>query len=448
MKQAQPILARREERAGSASRRVAYYSLAHAAFTCLAGSFEMPMALRLIGKMELVALVYAFYYTTVFVGFALGLFLLREGRASLLFRLDLLLLASLAAGAALFFPAFRGLGALALYFIVRGLSEGIYWSARHRSLIWSLRDGARDDFVLKLQTLSVLLAVLLPLLSGAAVSFIDLGGGGLASARNPLLPGGYVPVFALTGLLLFIALLASPSLRIGRSPVSPRAALSLRRLPTGAIWRRYLLLLAFSGVAVTVGSGVLTFGVLKTEFKVGALSAGIALLSSFFFFLLRRLVARRPAAGNARSQGVLVGGLAEFLSRSIYALTPSAGGLGFKALLDGFAVPLKGLFGENIQRAEIERLSRESGASFAEISLFQEARLWLVRVLGCAGTGLAVFVGSAVLAGAGAGIPSQAEGAKAVARLLLGLAAPAALLECFLLRAMARRQGLQPATLP
>jgi hypothetical protein len=408
----------------SPKRCIAYYSLVQAAYTCLAGSFELPMAIRLAGGPQYVAFVYAFYYSTLVGGFCVGSFIGKGGRASLVFRLELGLLACLNFSAVAFFPLISGVPALVVYFIVRGSAEGFYWSIRHPSFLWSVKDSGRDDFSLRLQSASVIVSVALPLASGAIVSFLDPS----ALKANPLLPPGYLWVFLITASVLSLALLASPRFEIGRRSISFKRIRSLGRLPESKSYRAYLAVTASSGVAVTLSAGVITFGVLKTEFRIGALNASIAFLSGIFFLLLRRALAGRK---GARLGGVLSGAIADCLSRLLYSLAPGPIGLGLKTVLDSFAVPLKTLFGENVIRAHVERLSSLTGASVSELYIFQEYRLWLGRIASCAVVG-AVFA----LAGAGR-LPS---GGPAV-RVVLACAAPFAIAEFFLYRSFIREDS-------
>lgn len=422
----------KERLAGPASRRAAYYSLAQAAYACLAGAFEMPMAFRLAGRIDRVALVYALYYTTLLLGFVLGLILLREGKASLVYRLALGLLSCLCIGSAVLFPSMSGIPALVCYFFLRGLAEGLYWSARHRAFLWSVRDAGRDGFALRLQSLVVSLSVVLPLLGGFAITYF---GPMLLRVGEGPLPAGYLPVFLLSGFVTLVALLLSPRFAIGRSPVSFRAALGVFRLGEAVSWRAYIALVSFAGALVSMAAGVQTFGLLKTEFRIGAVNSGIALLSGGAFLLLGKLLAGRA---GARMGGVLVGALADFTSRAAYAFAPTTGGLAVKSVLDALAVPLKSLLGENVQFALIERLSRsgQAGAprapSAGELYLFREFLIWVVRVAACATTGLVLSCLSRAGGAAGAQAPSL------TGRLLLAASAPVALAEFLFVRSFAR----------
>jgi hypothetical protein len=318
----------------------------------------------------------------------------------------------------------RGIPALVCYFFVRGLAEGLYWAARHRAFLWSVRDAGRDRFALRLQSLVVSLSVVLPLLGGFAITYLGPRIGALSGGGG--LPSGYVPVFLFTGFVMLVALVCSPSLEIGRSPVSFRAAFNVFRLEEARSWRNYIAFIGLAGGLVTIAAGVQTFGVLKTEFKIGALNAGIAALSGLFFFTLGKYLAGRT---GVRTTGVLVGAIADFASRSVYALAPTTAGLALKSVLDALAVPLKSLLGENVQFALIERLSRKGKVSVAELYLFREFLLWVTRFAACAVTGLALFL----LARSGG-----QDSPRLTARLLLAAAAPFALVEYFCVQSFAR----------
>ena len=437
----------KERIAGPPSRRASYYALSQTAYTCLAGSFEMPMALRLAGRIDFVALVYGFFYCTLLAGFALGLVLVREGRASFVFRLQQGLLVLLCLGSAALFPLMTGLVALIPYFLVRGLAEGFYWAARHRSMLWAVRDANRDRFALRLQTMVVAVSVLLPLVGGLAITGFDLPGlahsgiGAAAAASAPpagRLPAGYIAIFLITGTAILAALAFSPDFRIGRSPLSFRTAISVRRLREAASWRVYIGMTAFSGVFVGVGTGVLNFGILKTEFRIGAFNASVALLSGLSFYLLSRFAAGRE---GVRVRAVFVGMLSELVSRFSYAFFPGPGVLVAKGILDSAAVPLKSLFGENVNFAVVERMAARSGASIAEIYLYREIRIWTFRMMACAAAGIAVALASPAIAAGAAGAAAGSElvaNGRAVGRFLLALAAPAPIAEAFLIRSFVR----------
>jgi hypothetical protein len=428
------LLRLKENLGGSPSRRAAYFSLAQAAYSCLAGTFEIPMALRLAGRVEYVVLVYAFYYSTIMAGFLLGLGLVREGKASRLFRLELGLLSGLNLGVALLYSKMTGIPALALYFLVRGLAEGLYWAARHRTMIWAVQDAGRDGFALRLQSLSVTVSVILPLVAGALISLLGAGRG----AVNPFLPPGYVPVFLFSSLILALAALASPRLEIGRNPLSFRRSFSFFREREIRRWKSYIALGSIGGSCFTVSAGILTFGILKTEFRIGAFNALVALLSALSFALLGRFLAGRK---GARLGGALVGSVADILSRSIYCAAPNAAGLMAKALLDAFAVPLKSLLNENVNLAYIERLCARSGASHAEVYLFRESVIWVSRSLFCAFAGGGLALASALGWGLAA---DPARGA----RFLLGFSAAFPLAEYLFIRSFARDNARAEASGP
>lgn len=418
----------KETLAGPPSRRAAYYTLAQASYSCLAGSFEMPMAFRLAGRIDLVAFVYAFYYTVMFGGFVLGMVLVRDGAATRVYRLALGLWSALSLSAAALFPFMEGLSALVPYFLVRGLAEGLFWAARHRAFLWSVRDSGRDGFALRLQSIVVSLSVVLPLIGGAAITYLSPSYGLTAGAGR--LPPGYIPVFLLTGSVMLLYLILSPRLDIGRSPLSFRSVSSVFRLSEARSWRFYTVMVGFAGALVTVCGGIQTFGVLKTEFRIGALNALIALVSSLSFLVLGKLFAERK---GARIKGVLIGAVADCSSRAIYAFFATTGGLMAKSLLDALLVPLKSLMGENVQFGLIERLGARSKVSASELYLFRELLLWASRCSAFIGTGFAFIAISAIASSSG----QAAMAPRLTSWILIGLSAPFALVEYFFVRSFA-----------
>jgi len=417
----------KENIAGSPSRRAAYYTLVQASYTCLAGSFEMPMACRIVGRIDLVAALYGCMYGFLFLGFALGMKFLRRGSASKIFRLAIILWACLSFSIVLFFPFIKGMGALLCYFVLRGLADGFYWSARHRSFLSSVGDAGRDRFALRLQSIVVSLSVIMPVIGGFAITYLGQKTNLSPAHAAGTLPAGYMPVFLLAGVVMLIALVLSPTLKIEPSPLSFRTALGALVNPDSRQWCVFICIGGVVGAMLAVAAGIQTFGLLKTEFKVGALNASIALISSFTFFILGKLA---PKLRKMRLGGVLVGSIADFLSRCIFALAPTTIGLVIKSLLDALLVPLKSLLGENVIFALISRLSAGNDTnSIAELYVFREFFLEFSRIVGCFAAGI-IF-----LAISSAGIQDAPAWA---ARALIGLSAPIALVDFLFIRSFAK----------
>jgi MFS family permease len=363
----------------SGGRRIAYYTVAHTLYSLLAGGFEIALILRLTGSFERVVFFNLLYFIFLYAAFALGTVSMRSGRASRLFRWDL----SIQVLGSLYVMAmFAHLGnsqILAAFFLFKGTAEGLFWSSRHSALIHCVTDDRRDHWALALQTVTIIMGVILPVLSGFAISYLVLPVP-LPSGTSPL-PAGYYPVYALTAILVLLALLASPRLTIPRQRVSLRSLARLVWAPQKLVWLGYLAASTVAGFTLATALGVLNFAVLKTEFNMGLFSSWIAVASAVFFFGVRRLVRRVPVP---RIRMVLVGGSGDFLSRLVYTLFLTVPGLVGKSLLDSFIVPLKGLFGDNILRRRVELLMATRGVSAAEGLLFQETVYFLARMVGCA----------------------------------------------------------------
>jgi hypothetical protein len=358
-------------------RRVTFFTIAHSLYSLLAGGFEIALILRLTGSFERIVVFNLLFYVLLYLSFLGGTFLIRSGKASRGFRLDLL---SQVCGCAYMMVCFNRLAhpaVLAGFFLFRGISEGLFWSTRHSALLYCVADRERDHWSLVLQTITIVLGVILPVLSGFAISYLVLPA---PSGSTNLLPAGYFPVYALTGILALGSLVCSPYLTIPSQSVHLRRMASLSRVPASRTWVAYLALGAFVSFSVTISVGIMNFYVLKTEFNMGLFSSWIALASAAFFFGIRRLL---RTFNLTRVKLVLAGSSGEFLSRLVYFFFPTVTGLVGKSLLDSFILPLRGLFGENIIRRRIELLTASRGLSLAEGILFQETVLFMARVFCC-----------------------------------------------------------------
>lgn len=361
----------------SGGRRVAFYTIAHNLYSLLAGGFEIALILRLTGSFERIVFFNLLFYVLLYVAFIGGTLLIRSGKASRGFRLDL---AVQVLGCGYMMVNFHQLSnswILAGFFLFRGLSEGLFWSTRHSALIHCVADERRDHWSLMLQTVTIVMGIVLPVLSGFAISYLVLPG---APDGSSTLPVGYFPVYALTGFLALGALVVSPRLAIPPQVVHLHRVASLRRAPGKQAWLGYLLCGAFASIAVSLSVGILNFHVLKTEFRLGLFASWIALASAVFFFGVRKLIQRLSLT---RVKMVFLGTSGEFLSRLTFLVFTSVPGLIGKSLLDSFIAPLRSLFGENILRRRVEVLTAGRGLSVAEGILFQETFLLISRVACC-----------------------------------------------------------------
>lgn len=358
----------------SGGRRVAYYTIAHNLYSLLAGGFEIALILRLTGSFERIVFFNLLFYVLLYFAFIAGTLLIRSGKASRGFRLDLV---AQALGCAYMMLNFAHLGnslVLAGFFLFRGVSEGLFWSTRHSALIHCVADDRRDHWSLALQTITIVMGIVLPVLSGFAITYLlwPVPGAGVANT----LPAGYFPVYALTGLLAVGALVLSPRLAIPAQVVHLHRVSSLRRAPHKRAWLGYLVGASFGSLCVSISVGILNFHVLKTEFQLGLFASWIAVASAVFFFGVRKLVQRFSLT---RVKMVFLGASGEFFSRLTFTAFTTVPGLIAKSLLDSFIVPLRSLFGENILRRRVELLTASRGLSVAEGILFQETILLLAR---------------------------------------------------------------------
>lgn len=362
----------------SPGRKVAYYTVAHSLYTLLAGGFEIALILRLTGSFERIVFFNLLFYVLLYGAFVGGTLLLRSGKAHRGFRFDLAVQALGCGYVMLNFASLSHSWVLAGFFLFKGTSEGLFWSTRHSALIHSVHDSRRDHWSLGMQTITITLGVLLPILSGFVIS--ELAWPVPTVPGAPALPAGYFPIYALSGLLAVVGLIFSPSVTIPPQTLRLRRVASLRSAPHKLSWIAYLALGTSVSICVSISVGILNFSVLKTELNMGLFSSGIALTSAFFFFVIRRLMQRWSLT---RVRMVFIGSSGEFLSRLTFLVFTTVPGLVGKSLLDSFIVPLRSLFGETIVRRRVEVLTQGRDLSVAEGVLFQETILLLARVTCC-----------------------------------------------------------------
>ncbi len=368
------LMAKKESALAGDSRKLAYYSIAHTIYGTLAAPFEIVLALRLSGSFQKIVYFYLALYILLYVSFFAGIFMLRNGKASRSFRLDLILQASSCFYVVILFPLLGNPLVLAGIFVLKGASEGLFWSARHSAMIVSVHDSGRDKFMLSIQTVQIILSIFLPALSGLAISFIQvpLGGG------DNGLPSGYFAAFLFSGCVISLALAFSPKFRIPRQSLAIDKLLIPLRHKENLSWAGFLLVTSISSIAVTISVGILNFTILKREYAMGFFTSAIALASAGFFFIMRRVLANRPANRIALSG---IGAVSEFISRFLYIVFPTLGGLIGKSLADGFLVPLKSLFGENILRLRLEQCTLKLGISRGHAILYQETVVFAGRMV-------------------------------------------------------------------
>jgi hypothetical protein len=362
----------------SGGRKIAYFTIVHNLYSLLAGGFEIALILRLTGSFEKIVFFNLLYYVLLYVAFVAGTFLLRSGKSSRSFRLEL---GFQAAACAFMMVNFGRLGepwVLAGFFLLKGTSEGLFWSTRHSALVHCIPDERRDGWSLTLQTVTIVMGLVLPVVSGFVISELVLP---MPTASGALVvPVGYFPVYALSATLALAGVVLAPRLRIPSQAVDVRRVVSLHKAPGKASWMAYLLLGAFVSISVTIAVGILNFAVLKTEFNMGLFASWIALASAGFFFGVRKVGGR---LGLTRLQMVFAGSLGEFLSRLVFTVFTTVPGLVAKSLLDSFLVPLRSLFGENVIRRRIELITGNLGTSVAEGWLYQESIIFSGRVATC-----------------------------------------------------------------
>jgi YQGE family putative transporter len=214
--------------------------------------------------------------------------------------------------------------------LIRGISEGFYWSGFHLVTYDTTSDRDRDRYFGAQATASLFLTAALPPAAGAII---------VAGTRIGGLYRGYELVFALAAVLLTAAMVIA-----GRLPSSARERLSVRRVATLARrnpdWRwvtRARLADGFTGSLVGLVLTILTFLVLKNEQQVGNFNGLVGLLGVGISLGLAAFMKPRHRIACA-----LVGGALLVLSTFLLPLYLTAWAIVGFGLLRAIGGPLHG----------------------------------------------------------------------------------------------------------
>jgi MFS transporter, YQGE family, putative transporter len=214
--------------------------------------------------------------------------------------------------------------------LMRGISEGFYWSGFHLVSYDTTSDRDRDRYFGAQATASLFLTAALPPAAGAII---------VAGARLGGPFRGYELVFALAAVVLTAAMVLA-----GRLPVGTRERLSVGRLVTLARrnpdWRwvtQARLTDGFTGSLMGLVLTILTFLMLKNEQQVGNFNGLMGLLGVGISLGLATLMKPRHRIACA-----LVGGSLLVLSTLVLPLYLSAGALVVFGLLRAVGGPLHG----------------------------------------------------------------------------------------------------------
>jgi hypothetical protein len=351
----------------SDSSRLAYYIITYALYTAIAGSFDVAFTLRVTGSFTSLAMLYLFYYVCITISFVVSTFMVSKGRFSRGFRMNLVTQSFIGCLMFFFMPSTEQPWVLIPYFMIKGMSEGLYWSTRHAALSCLTENQHRDRFLLSVQIGSILVSVTMPFLAGLFMRFNSVH-------------AGYSGVYIAAAAAALVSMVLGP--RIVSSP-PPRPDLrKFKRFLTARdnrTWRFYIFFSTINGSLALFSSGVLNVGVLKTEFNLGMFTSIAALLSAVFILAVRKHITGRNIR---RITYVSVGAAGDMLGRLVYTVFLSVPALLFKTLCDSFLSPLRGIFSENIIRNRSDIMAKNEGYTALEPYLFQELFILVARFIG------------------------------------------------------------------
>ena len=348
------------------SKRIAFYIITYALYTAIAGSFDVAFTLRVTGSFTSLTVLYLFYYLCLTIAFVISTFLVSSGKFSRSFRLNLLCQASI--GFLMFFlmPTKEHPLILVPYFMLKGVSEGFFWSTRHACLSCLTENEQRDRFLLSVQVGSVVVSVAMPFLAGLFMHF--------NSVR-----AGYSGIYIAAACAALLSLVCGPKI-VSAAPARPDLR-KFRRFLTqrnNRSWRLYIFFSTINGSLALFAAGVMNVGVLKTEFNLGLFTSAAALLSAVFIMGIRNQI---KGKNIRRITYVSLGASGDLAGRLVYSVFISVPSLLFKTVCDSFLSPLRSIFSENIIRRRSDLMAAHDGYTRLEPYLFQELFILIARFL-------------------------------------------------------------------
>ena len=256
--------------------------------------------------------------------------------------------------------------------VMRGISDGFYWSGFHLVTYDTTCEGDRDRYFGAQAALNAFLGAALPPAAGAII---------VAGGRAGVPYRGYELVFALAALLLMGAMMLA-----GRLPSAPRPRLSLsrvillvRRNPDWQWVTRARLTDGFTGSLLGLVLTILTFLVLKNEQQVGNFNGVMGLLGVVMSLALAAYI--KP---QHRTIYALVGGTMLMLSTLLLPLYLTGWALLLFGLLRAIGGPLHGNALAPVALQVIDR-DPAAGTMRYEYIVHSELCLGIGRVLSIGG---------------------------------------------------------------
>lgn len=355
--------------------KLSYFIIVDSIIAVLLGTFEIALLYRLTESMGSIVIMYILSNLVAFLVFTQIPLLFPRVNIGKLLRFGILVEIIIILYQILFFSSLTNPYILMLFIALRGALVGIQTFNFKYGRMVLLEDNERDEFSLDLLAIQNLLPVLMPVLAGYVVSHFTLD----ILPSNPVLPQGYFPLFVVALIFSISSFFFAPKISIVKEfNVSWRTAIKSLALKDVADIRRYTVFEQFKSNSLMLAGLLLTFFVLENEFNLGIYMSLISLVSIVYFEMVKKIKIRRD---EKRERFILMGAIAEFVSRWIFLFNYNLWGLLIRSALNTFIISLKTLFSSNILEHDLEATAKRHKLSKADMLLVQEFYAFFARMM-------------------------------------------------------------------
>jgi MFS family permease len=353
-----------------------YYLMMNNVHMMLIGAFEVPLIYRLTGSIEMILLYYLIFYLIVGISLILSAKIFYQNTIGGLFRISIIFNILLTSGLVIFYSSLANLWVLMGYAFLRGIRDGIYWYGNHYVMLDVVKDDKRDNFVLTLQSISVILPIVFPLMGGLIITFANFESN---TQLNQFLPNGYLAIFILDLLFSLMSYIYSPDLvKKIESSVSYRQVLKLFVDKRVKHLRNYLAFDTSQIVLLSTALSLMNFLILKNEANLGFFSSILAFVASFYFIFLKKI---NQKVQLNKLKLYFFGNIGEVVSRLFYFSFTNIYGLIIKATFNSLVLPLKQIFGDLLLMKKYTDISQKTNVNKITLHVFQETLFMISRTV-------------------------------------------------------------------
>jgi hypothetical protein len=241
-----------------------FFNMSFAIVDIVLWSFYAILLYRATGQFEALILDRLIHFTSLWIGFVNGSFLVNRFGYRNIFRLSFLLQSVSALLVVVFLSE---ISSMYIFFaVILGFPRGIYWATHHYFNLKELHGVSREVVINISQGVKLVLSILLPILAGSLIT----------------LRGDYKLVFFLSAIIYFFASVFP--FRFNKVPQSKLTMKEVVMITKKKCFNKYSLLTMLITVFNTIFTllfSIVPFLLIRDEFGVGALASFVGIIAAF-----------------------------------------------------------------------------------------------------------------------------------------------------------------------